>query len=338
MALVLLGEFKHGGARRGNAKGLSRDQVGKIGNVSSRMLDRAAVVRGKGAKALQQAVVAGAVPVAVAAELAALPKGDQVELTKEGEAAILKVAGDIRRRKTEARRVAKVERLVTLAASTSPLALDRQFALAIADPPWRYERPLIGDTDRSIENKYPTMPLADICAMPVARYMLPAAMLCLFITAPQLLCRTPEGLTVADQICRAWGDPHWNDPTRRCEKLWFTPRAQLIWDKVDEDGSGRPGMGHYVRTQHEFLIIATRGAFPLPATAARPRSVFRQRAGEHSEKPDAIYELIRRMYPELIAAGLAVELFARAQNLHAGFIAWGNQAGTQLPDQRRAAA
>jgi hypothetical protein len=55
----------------------------------------------------------------------------------------------------------------------------------------------------------------------------------------------------------------------------------------------------------------------------RPRSYFE---GEpwtrlHSAKPDVAYEIIEKMYPEV----LKLELFAR--RYHAGWSSWGNELG-----------
>ena len=42
-----------------------------------------------------------------------------------------------------------------------------KYTVIYADPPWRYENPPIGGSNRSIENQYPTMDLDEICALEV---------------------------------------------------------------------------------------------------------------------------------------------------------------------------
>lgn len=37
-----------------------------------------------------------------------------------------------------------------------------KYKIILADPPWRYEHPPMGATNRSIENHYPTMKLNEI--------------------------------------------------------------------------------------------------------------------------------------------------------------------------------
>ena len=79
------------------------------------------------------------------------------------------------------------------------------------------------------------------------------------------------------------------------------------------------GLGHFIRGQHEHLLIATRGDFPRPLPANRPPSVICAPRREHSRKPDEAYELIERMYPDLPK----IELFARAAR--PGWDAGGNE-------------
>jgi N6-adenosine-specific RNA methylase IME4 len=107
-------------------------------------------------------------------------------------------------------------------------------------------------------------------------------------------------------VIRAWG---------------FAYRTGLVWIK------DRFGMGNYVRTQHEHLLVARRGEPPLPAPAARPSSVLHAPRTEHSAKPIEAYDLIERLYPELPR----IELFARYRR--EGWSAWGNQAGATDPER-----
>jgi N6-adenosine-specific RNA methylase IME4 len=154
-----------------------------------------------------------------------------------------------------------------------------------ADPPWRY-----GNTAgaSAAEDEYPTIPLADICALHI-----PAtkdAVLFLWATSPLL----PEAL----QVTAAWG---------------FVYKGSMIWDKG-------MGTGNWVLNCHELLLIAVRGDMPCPAPPNRPKSVIVAQRGKHSEKPDAFAEAIDRMFPDLPK----VELFARKPRK--GWATWGNQA------------
>jgi N6-adenosine-specific RNA methylase IME4 len=164
-------------------------------------------------------------------------------------------------------------------------------AVLYADPPWRYEHPPIGASNRSIENHYPTMDLDEICALPVGEVAADDAVLFMWATAPKL--------AECFEVITAWG---------------FTYRTCMVWVK------DRIGMGYHARNQHEILLIAKRGQFAPPAPPDRPSSVVNAPRGEHSAKPEVFYELIERMYPD----APKVELFARKQR--DGWASFGNQA------------
>lgn len=334
MAVAKLEQLGHGGARRGSLrKVLTRGELAAIMHVSQRSATDARVVTDKGAPELIDATARSVVPVKVAAVIAAnVPIEEQGELVARGEKEIIAAAKVIRKGRNDARRAEKVERTIAINKGNKPLTFgeDGKRAVVIsADPPWRYENPIIGDCDKSIENKYPTMSLGEICAMPVHEIAADAAVIGLHIPQPLALCIGAENLCYPHQVGRAWGDPRWNDPKKCDPRKWFVPRTQFIWEKrspadILKDG-GPIGMGHYGRTDHECFVIMTRGGLALPAW--KPRSVFHVRSRgelEHSEKPAEIYASFARMYAEYCDAGLAIALFER--KARPGFVVWGNQA------------
>ncbi len=198
---------------------------------------------------------------------------------------------DARRDVERLRFEAKQERLAVLReqAPTNAATL-AEFPVIYADPPWRYEDSTTSP-NRFIENQYPTMDLDEICAMQVPAWAAKDAILFLWATSPKL----EEAL----RVMAAWG---------------FTYRTNLVWvkDKI--------GLGHWVRQQHELLLIGRRGHFPTPEERARPSSVLTAPRGVHSAKPTEMYDIIESMYPNV----RYLELFARTAR--PGWIAWGNQA------------
>lgn len=186
-------------------------------------------------------------------------------------------------------RAERVERVIEIAAGNSPLETSTRYPVIYADPPWEYEH--TKTDNRRIDNHYPTMPLSDICAMPVSELATPDAVLFLWATSPKL----EEAL----RVVAAWG---------------FTYRTSMVWVKP------QIGMGYYARQQHELLLIATRGSLPVPEPANRPNSVLESPRTEHSRKPEEYYGIIESMYPEYER----IELFSR--NQRRGWAAWGNQA------------
>lgn len=233
--------------------------------------------------------------------LAALPPAQQreawervLETAPNGKitaAIVTQAAKEIRQERTEQRRQERIEKIVQIAQGNSDLAETAVlYPIVYVDPPWRYE---YSPTDnREIENHYPTMTLEEICLLPVAEIATPDSVLFLWTTSPKLA----ESM----QVIEAWG---------------YAYKTCMVWDKE------RMGMGYYARQQHELLLIATRGAVPVPDPANRPPSVIRaRRDNEHSAKPVEFYEVIERMYPDLPK----IELFAR--NRRIGWAAWGNEA------------
>jgi N6-adenosine-specific RNA methylase IME4 len=175
----------------------------------------------------------------------------------------------------------------------APLGLEQAYPIILADPPWRFEHPPMGG-NRIVENHYPTETLEEICALPVAKLAGENALLFLWVPAPIL--------EQSFQVIAAWS---------------FTYRTCLVWAK-----DSPPGMGYYVRQQHELLLIAKRGDdIPPPKEGDRPPSILHAPRREHSRKPDEIYSVIERMYPELAK----IELYARGTR--PGWASWGNQAG-----------
>lgn len=161
------------------------------------------------------------------------------------------------------------------------------YRVIYADPPWQYD---FAETDnRKIENHYPTMPVEDIEAMGERIPAAPDSILFLWGTSPKLR----EGLRVVE----AWG---------------FEYVTCMVWVK------NKIGMGYYARQQHELLLIGRRGQLPVPLPENRPPSVMYGDRTEHSRKPESVYEVIERMYPEQHK----VELFAR--NTREGWDSWGN--------------
>jgi N6-adenosine-specific RNA methylase IME4/ParB-like chromosome segregation protein Spo0J len=166
-----------------------------------------------------------------------------------------------------------------------PLPGER-FTLIYADPPWQLGNP---NSEFAPENHYPTMPLEEIKALP-----LPAA-----DDAVLYLWAVSSLLPQALEVVAAWG---------------FEFKTTMVWVK---NGIG-PGI--WARNRHELLLVARKGNQPPPDPELRPDSVIEAARRKHSQKPDQVYELLERAYPE----ASKLELFARAGR--PGWTSWGNQA------------
>lgn len=191
----------------------------------------------------------------------------------------------------EMNRQARVHELVE-ATGENPLSGVGRFPIILADPPWQYDDGTM-DPSRQVENQYETMPLEDICALPVESELVnDDAVLFLWATAPLL----PEALDVMD----SWG---------------FEYKTGAVWDKK------KVGMGYWFRGRHEHLLVGVRGDPPKPDPKAVGSSIIASpRSNKHSEKPEAVYTMIEAYYPELAK----LEMFARSDR--PGWSVWGNEA------------
>lgn len=188
------------------------------------------------------------------------------------------------------------------------VGLTPPYATIVADPPWPYDTTVNGTAalPRSIKKdgqvgrgvgnfRYSTMPIADLCAMPVRDLAAPNAHLYLWVTNSFMV----EG----HQIARAWG---------------FKPKTVLTWVKTQQDNPCRVSMktGYYFRGATEHVIFAVKGSLPLATTEGMPTAYLWPRVAAHSVKPAAFGDLVEKVSP-----GPYLELFARQPRL--GWDSWG---------------
>lgn len=104
--------------------------------------------------------------------------------------------------------------------------------------------------------------------------------------------------------------------------LWDAPRVVLSWGFRHSYTLtwGKPGLGVGGRFRHtaEFLLFCERGA-QLPITRRDLPTHFIWPKGDHSEKPDAFYDLV-----ESVSPGPYLEMFSRRSRL--GWDTWGDEA------------
>jgi len=224
-------------------------------------------------------------------ELARLAPEKQVEVAKgiaEGASSIAEFIKSIDGQKREARRIERIDKINAAVENNKPLNGIGVFPVIYADPPWEYDHPI--SDSRRIENQYPTMSLDEIMSLPVKDIAADDAILFLWVTTPML----EKGL----KVLNAWG---------------FDYRTSMVWVKPSI------GPGQWVRQRHEYLLIGVRGDIPTPKGEDKPDSVIEAPREEHSKKPEIVYDIIERMYPELPK----VELFSRRKREN--WAAWGNE-------------
>jgi N6-adenosine-specific RNA methylase IME4 len=162
------------------------------------------------------------------------------------------------------------------------------------DCPWKHKDKLPGKT-RGARRRYPCMTVAQLKAIELP----PLHDNCLMFFW-RMACMQQEAL----DVIRAWD---------------FTVKSELVWEKLSRrrqrpercpecghrDHKHAFGMGRYVRLGHEVCLIATRGRVQVKTKAQR--SSFEAMLGPHSEKPDEIFKIARRL-----SRGPYTELFGRA--------------------------
>jgi len=180
----------------------------------------------------------------------------------------------------------------------------KKFGAILADPPWQFQnRTGKMAPEHKRLNRYGTMSLGDILALPIGNLIKETAHL--YLWAPNALL--PEGLSVLT----AWG---------------FTYKTNLVWHKIRKDGGpdGR-GVGFYFRNTTELILFGVKGKDARTLRPGRSQvNIIRSMKREHSRKPDEQYHIIESCSP-----GPYLELFARGPR--EGWTTWGDQSEEYMP-------
>jgi len=174
----------------------------------------------------------------------------------------------------------------------------KKFKTILADPPWQFaNRTGKMAPEHKRLNRYSTLPLKEICEIPVQDVSDDTAHLYLWV--PNALL--PYGL----EVMKSWG---------------FTYKTNIIWHKIRQDGGpdGR-GVGFYFRNTTEMILFGIKGSMRTLQPGRSQVNILRTIKKEHSRKPDEQYTLIENCSP-----GPYLELFARGQRKN--WTVWGNQA------------
>jgi N6-adenosine-specific RNA methylase IME4 len=157
-----------------------------------------------------------------------------------------------------------------------------RFNVLYADPAWKYDQEKTGGSFTSgAAQKYPTMSLEELCALPVKQILERDAVCFLWVTSPMDL----EGRI----LLASWG---------------FKYKTKITWIKL-----GRVGLGYWFRGETEEILVGIRGNVPafrcqLSNWAALPLS-------NHSKKPFWFTRMIEKAINPAIKYPRKLELFAR---------------------------
>lgn len=185
----------------------------------------------------------------------------------EGIREVIKEARAERHRKRKKQR-AKREKIVAENIAALP---QKRYGVILADPEWRFEAwSEKGLDSTSAHNHYGTSPLDEIKRRDVGSLAADDSVLFLWATVPML----PQAL----EVMNAWG---------------FGYVSNFAWHK------NKAGTGYWNRNKHEHLLIGTRGKIPAPADGMQFESVIVADVRAHSQKPDAVYEIIEAYFPNI---------------------------------------
>lgn len=163
-----------------------------------------------------------------------------------------------------------------------------QYDVIVIDPPWPMEKIERDVTPEQVAFEYPTMQEAELAAM-----QLPSADDC-----HVWVWTTHKFLPMCLRLLDVWGLKY------VCTFVWHKP------------GGFQPfGLPQY---NCEFAVYARRGTPQFIDTKAFP-VCFDAARGKHSEKPEAFYDLVRR-----VTAGRRIDIFNRRKI--DGFDVWGKEA------------
>jgi N6-adenosine-specific RNA methylase IME4 len=218
-----------------------------------------------------------------------IAKVEKIEAKASPEVKAQLASGEISINQAHGQLVREEKRAEATASAALPSAKHR---VIYADPPWSYNDKCDAGSVQSggCEKHYPSMTIAEICAMPVPDICERDSVLFLWVTSPLLF--------ESAKVIEAWG---------------FKYKAQFVWDKMKHN------MGHYNSVRHEILLICTRGSC-TPENVKLFDSVQSIERKEHSRKPEEFRNIINTLYP----SGKKIELFRRGETPD-GWAAWGNE-------------
>lgn len=182
-----------------------------------------------------------------------------------------------------------------------------KYNIIYADPPWQYNK-TASKKGRTVETHYTTMPINDICALPVSEIAADDSVLLMWGTFPKLA----EGL----RVVQAWGFEYktvafvWV----KAKKSFNIFQTSFLPDMLFADFFG---MGKWTRSNAEIVLLGTKGK--PKRKQANVRQIVYSPITEHSRKPDEVAQRIVKLCGDVPR----VELFARRQN--PGWDIFGNE-------------
>jgi hypothetical protein len=228
-----------------------------------------------------------------------------------------------------------------LSAQSAALPTGRVYPAAYLDPPWKRQG---GIGNRAYENHYPTMAWPEILdyLRSAAAALLPDAWAFMWIPRAHLLALVEIELEVTIAATGEVALAKVDVPLAYACQLALGMDSYstcFVWTKTDDEHPDDSGSGLITWDQDELLLLFKRGrGLPKPEAGEKFGSNHRERAREHSRKPD----FYRHMIATMVGCDSAgqplpvLEMFARVDTEHPlppGWDACGNQAAGSPPGE-----
>lgn len=174
----------------------------------------------------------------------------------------------------------------------------KKYDIIVADPPWKQSK----GGKKSVRKNSSGKPLDyPVCTLAEINNHLKAA----------------NNLTEPNSVLFLWTiEKYLFEAEYTANNLGYKLHARMVWNKV----TGIPA-AFTIRFGHEYLLYMYKGKLlPVnPEERGKIHSVFTEQVRKHSQKPDAAFDIINRLYPK----HRKIELYARTERK--GYDCWGNE-------------
>lgn len=294
-------ETKQGGDRKSKAKSFRVDRKSFAADTAKKI--------GTTDRSVQQYVQAASIDPAAKSAIrgteAADSLTDLVRLARLEPAEQVRVAKRVRDEgetvKAATRQLKRIDQVAQIKVYRPP---EGEFSVIVTDYPWKYDDALDGSDAIRGGCPYPPMEIDEICKFP-----LPAAKDCaLFMCVTNSHLIDPDAYAVVARALK--------------ERYGFVPKQIQTWRKVTIDGTrDKFGGGHVWRNNTEHVVRFERGR-PV-FNQVTQTTCFDASLGEHSEKPQHMFDLISALCP----GEPKLEMFARPGSTRSGWVT----TGAELP-------
>jgi len=162
--------------------------------------------------------------------------------------------------------------------------MGKKYKIILSDPAWTYKDKAQAGK-RGVNFKYPLLSINEIKKLPVGRIAADTSILFLWATSPLL----KEALETID----AWGFAY--------------KTVGFVWVKKNKKTpTNFWGMGHYTRSNAEFVLIGTKGKTRDLIASHKIHQIIESPIDIHSRKP----KIVRKKIETLCKKGSKIEIFA----------------------------